>query len=108
MKKRNRLIMLFVVAIICCFLTAQSQIYVNIRPEIPRYERIEAPSPAHVWIEEDWEPRGGTYVFIGGHWASPPRYGMIWVPGFWKQHHRGWYWIPGRWRRMEGRRHERY
>jgi WXXGXW repeat (2 copies) len=82
-------------------LTAEAgyaQIYVNVRPVVPHYERVAAPSPRHVWIDEEWEPRGGAYVFVGGHWAAPPRPGVVWVPGHWRQRPRGWVWVPGHWR----------
>lgn len=73
------------------------EIIITERPVRPHYERVAAPSPRHVWIEEEWEPRGGRYVFAGGHWAAPPRPGLIWVPGFWERRPRGEVWVRGRW-----------
>lgn len=51
--------------------TASAQIYVKIRPVEPVVVRSAAPSPAHVWIGEEWEVREGKYVYVGGHWAAP-------------------------------------
>ena len=83
-----------------CHISGQAQeIIVKARPPLPRYERIERPSPRHVWIDEDWEPRGGAYVFVGGRWAEPPRPGMIWISGRWDRRPRGEVWIRGHWRR---------
>lgn len=78
--------------------SAQVQVYVHARPHVPHYERVARPSPHHVWIDEDWEPRGGSYVFIGGHWAEPPHHGAHWAPGHWRHGHGGWVWAPGHWR----------
>jgi hypothetical protein len=78
--------------------SSSAQIVVAVRPDRPHYERVVAPSPRHVWIDEEWEPRGGSYVFVGGHWAEPPHPGGAWVPGHWVQRPRGWVWKPGHWR----------
>jgi hypothetical protein len=81
-------------------LTASSQIYVSVRPVVPVIVRPVQPSPAHIWIDEEWEARGGAYVYAGGHWAAPPHPGMYWVGGHWNHHDRyGEQWVPGHWRR---------
>jgi hypothetical protein len=60
--------------------------------------RPAAPSPRHVWIEEEWAPRGTSYTWKGGYWALPPHRGAAWVPGHWRHVRRGWVWRPGHWR----------
>jgi hypothetical protein len=60
--------------------------------------RPPPPSPRHVWVEEDWVPRGRTYAWHGGYWAAPPRPRAIWVPGHWDRRHHGYVWIGGYWR----------
>ncbi|NDC42794.1 MAG: hypothetical protein EBZ77_14800 [Chitinophagia bacterium] len=75
-----------------------AQIVVAVRPVRPVYTRIAAPTPRHVWIEEEWVPSGGTYIFRGGRWMAPPRPGLVWVTGHWRHRRRGWVWIPGHWR----------
>jgi hypothetical protein len=84
-------------------LGASAQIYVTVHPRPPVIIRTERPSPAHVWIDEEWEPRGGTYVYAGGHWAAPPHPGWAWAPGHWRRGPRGEYWVGGHWRK--GRRY---
>jgi YXWGXW repeat-containing protein len=79
--------------------TASAQIYVSVRPEWHPVERPVAPSPRHVWIDEEWEARNGAYVAVGGHWAEPPHPGWIWVPGHWSHGDRGHYWHRGHWAR---------
>ena len=80
--------------------SASAQVYVKIRPVAPVIVRTAAPSPSHVWIGEEWESRGGQYVYVGGHWAAPPHPGWAWVPGHWKHHdRRGEVWIRGHWKR---------
>jgi len=99
MKRFKNVFVAMLVALCCTALSAQAQIYVNVRPVMPHYVRVEAPSPRHVWIDEEWEPRGGSYVFVGGHWAMPPRPGLFWVPGHWRETPRGHMWVAGHWRR---------
>jgi hypothetical protein len=79
--------------------SAQVEVVVRARPPMPHYVRVQAPTPRHIWIEEEWEPRGGAYAFVGGHWALPPHPGWIWVPGHWRVRPRGEAWVPGHWRR---------
>jgi hypothetical protein len=86
------------VALTCTAYSSTAQIYVGIRPERPHYVRVAAPSPRHVWIDEDWAARGNAYVFTGGHWAEPPHGGMVWVGGHWRHTPRGDMWIAGHWR----------
>ena len=80
-------------------MSASAQVYVTVRPVWHPVARPVAPSPRHVWIDEEWEARNGTYVAIGGHWAQPPHPGMAWVPGHWSHGRRGDWWIAGHWRR---------
>ncbi len=84
-------------ALTCGAYSSMAQIYVKIRPARPHYERTVAPSRHHVWIDEDWQPRGNTYEFRGGHWAEPPRHGQRWSNGRWKHSRHGDEWRPGRW-----------
>jgi hypothetical protein len=79
--------------------SASAQIFVTVRPAHHAVVR-----PAHgprgaVWIDEEWENRGGHYVETGGHWATPPHPGWIWVGGHWAHERRGDYWIAGKWRK---------
>jgi len=98
MSNLKRIVVMLAIAVSLGAFSASAQVYVNVRPVMPHYERHAAPSNRHVWIDEDWEPRGGTYAFVGGHWAVPPHMGMVWVPGRWRQGPHGWIWIKGRWR----------
>lgn len=80
--------------------SASAQIFVKIRPAHERVVRTVAPGPGYVWVDEEWEPRGGTYVYTGGRWVAPPHPGFIWVPGHWRRHGRdGEWWVAGHWRR---------
>jgi hypothetical protein len=68
------------------------------RPVTRVIRRPPAPSPRHVWVDEDWVPQGRTYVWHGGYWAAPPRPRAIWVPGHWDRSRRGYVWVGGYWR----------
>ncbi len=98
MQTLKKMIFITALALTTGVFSASAQIYVKIRPERPHYERVVAPSPRHVWVDEDWEMRGGKYVFVGGRWAEPPRPRAAWIPGHWRQRPRGWVWVPGHWR----------
>ena len=99
MSAKNKFLGLLIVSVLFSIFTIQAQVVVTIRPALPRYERVVAPSPRHVWVEEEWEPRNGGYVFVGGHWMEPPYERAFWVPGRWVEHRRGWFWKPGHWKR---------
>lgn len=80
---------------------SHAQIIVKIRPERPRtvvVARPPAPSPRHVWVEEEWVPQGNTYVYHGGYWAEPARPNAVYVNGRWRHSRDGWVWRPGHWR----------
>lgn len=101
MKKLLSAIFVFAIMLTGASYSASAQsatIYVKVRPVAPVVVRPVAPSPHHVWIEEEWRPNGTAYVYSGGYWAVPPHPGYVWVPGHWKMHHNGEYWVPGHWR----------
>ena len=82
---------------------SDAQLYVRVRPIVPR-ERVivtrpVAPSPRHVWIDEDWNWRNGRYEYVGGRWEAPPQEGWLWRPGHWRNGRRGYVWAPGHWAR---------
>ena len=78
---------------------ASAQLIVKVRPEWHPVARPAAPSPRHVWIDEEWEARDGVYVAVGGHWSAPPHPGWVWIPGHWVHEDRGEWWKPGHWAR---------
>jgi hypothetical protein len=56
--KNKSIKFLFPVLIFFNLSSASAQIYVKIRPVAPVIVQTPQPSPAHVWIDEDWEPYG--------------------------------------------------
>ena len=98
MKNAKKFLVMLAFALTSGAFAANAQIFVKVRPERPHYERVAAPSPRHVWIDEEWEPRNGAYVFVGGRWAEPPRPRAVWIPGHWRTAPRGEVWVPGHWR----------
>ena len=79
---------------------ADAQVIVRVRPARPTVvvARPAAPSPRHVWVDEDWVGERGAYRWHGGYWAAPPREQAVWVPGHWSGRRRGYSWVPGHWR----------
>src|ERR1700732_4865292 len=68
MKKLLSAIFVFAFFTMGISLSAAAQIYVKIRPAPPVVVRTVAPSPRHVWVEEEWKPGGNGYVYAGGYW----------------------------------------
>jgi YXWGXW repeat-containing protein len=100
MKKHlSKFMALFFVALALSF-GASAQLIVKIRPSytVVRTRPI-APSPRHVWVEDEWVWRNGNYEHVDGYWAEPAPGFHEWVPGHWRGNdRRGWRWIPGHWR----------
>ena len=99
--KKKMIKLLFLGAVLFGASTSVSaQIYVRIRPVVPIIVRAPQPSPAHVWIDEEWEPNGNEYRYGGGRWESPPHHGYNYRQGYWKRHHdNGEVWVHGGWRK---------
>ncbi|MCD6013737.1 MAG: hypothetical protein K0Q79_3599 [Flavipsychrobacter sp.] len=98
MKRTRRILLVFAVVMSCGIYSASAQIYVNVQPPRPPvHVRIAAPTPQHVWIEEDWQQRNGKYEANGGRWAQPPHRGDKYKSGHWRQSKRGHSWKEGRW-----------
>ena len=91
--------MLISITLIAFTVSASAQIFVKVRPTVPVFVQSERPSPAHVWIGEEWNEEGGRYVNNGGHWATPPHAGYRWYQGHWNHRRKGEQWIHGGWRR---------
>jgi len=93
--------MLVAIASLFAVANSNAQIVVRIRPERPREAvvvRPPAPSPRHVWVDEEWAPNGKTYAYRPGHWVEPPRRGGVWVAGRWTDRRGGSVWVAGHWR----------
>jgi WXXGXW repeat (2 copies) len=100
MKKKLIKSLFFLVIIFTVSFSASAQIYVKIRPVVPVVTvRPPQPSRNHVWIDEEWEPRGHGYKYSGGHWANPPHRGYTRRSGHWQHSRRGDVWVQGSWRR---------
>lgn len=55
MKSAKKMLLVLAVALGCSIYSSTAQIYIKIRPARPHYERVVAPTPRHVWVDEDWE-----------------------------------------------------
>jgi len=97
MKRIQKLLLVFAVAMSCGIYSASAQIYVHVRPIAPIIVQTERPSPRHVWVGEDWAERDGAYVHIGGHWEAPPQEGYHYNQGHWDHSSRGNRWHEGGW-----------
>jgi uncharacterized protein YcfJ len=66
-------------------------------PPPPRETVVFAPGPGYMWVDGEWE-WAGRWVWCSGHWAYPPRSGVVWVVGRSWNDHRGWHNERGHWR----------
>jgi len=100
MKKITKVFMLFAALTLGALATANAQIVVRVRPSRPAVvvTRPAQPSPRHVWVDEEWVPRGHRYVWHGGYWTKPPHRNAVFVPGHWDHHERGEVWVKGYWK----------
>jgi len=99
MKKVQKLLFALAIVMSCGIFSASAQIYVHVRPIGPVVVRTEAPSPRHVWVNEDWQERNGQYEWAGGRWAEPPHPGYRYQAGRWNHSKQGDKWQAGRWHR---------
>jgi hypothetical protein len=78
---------------------ARIGVYARTAPPPLRIETYgPPPGPMYVWIGGYWAWRTGTYVWVPGRWAVPPRGRRAWVPGRWDRRGDRYIWRDGRWR----------
>ena len=65
----------------------------QLKPERPG----PAPKPAWLWQSGNWTYSNARWVWLPGHWQSPPLPNSRWVSGHWEHNERGWVWNPGYW-----------
>jgi hypothetical protein len=70
------------------------------RPRQPppprRQEKREAARAGFVWVEGEWDWRGGKYEWVAGHWERE-RAGKRWRQSRWEQRDGAWTRTPGDW-----------
>ncbi|MEP7238069.1 MAG: hypothetical protein ABI685_09395 [Ferruginibacter sp.] len=97
MKKNVSKLLFLGVVLFAISFSASAQIYVTIRPTFPVVVRPVQPSPAYVWVNEEWQPDGNTYRYSGGHWEAPSHPGYYRRQGHWVTSKHGQRWVPGGW-----------
>ena len=101
MKKITKVLMLLAATSLFAVASSNAQIIVRVRPHRPGpavVVRTPAPSPRHVWVDEEWTPNGREYAYHPGYWAMPPHPRAVWISGHWAHRRGGSVWIPGHWR----------
>ena len=67
-------------------------------PPTPLVEVVPpAPFPTYVWINGYWWWTGVRYEWVRGHWAPPPRIGLVWVPSGWILYNGHYHFVAGYW-----------
>jgi len=98
MKKQILIVSIALICAICTQSVQAQHFYVKVQPVAPVVVRPAPPSPHHVWVEDEWVWRNGSYAHVPGYWATPRPHYHRWVPGHWRHYHsHGYYWVPGHW-----------
>ncbi len=98
MKNIKKVLFILAIALTSGAYSSMAQIYVHVRPPRPvAVVRIAAPSPRHVWIDEDWQERNGRYEWNGGRWEEPQHPGDRYHAGHWNHNGHGHQWKAGGW-----------
>ena len=77
---------------------AQAQVYVQIAPPPPRYERVPPPRPGYVWAPGRWDYRGHRHVWVNGNYIRA-RPGYAYRSPAWEQRGERWEMRRGGWDR---------
>jgi len=76
-----------------------AQVVVQATPPIPIVEHpASPPGPGYVWLGGYYRWNGVRYVWVPGHYATPPRPDVQWVPAHWVTRNGGWVFVEGHWR----------
>lgn len=68
-------------------------------PPPPRYGVMGyAPGPGYVWTDGYWNRAGGSWAWVNGRWAVPPRGRRVWVRPEWRAEGRSYRFHRGYWR----------
>lgn len=68
-------------------------------PPPARYGAVGfAPGPGYVWTDGYYNRVGGSWVWVNGRWAVPPRGHGVWVRPEWRQERGNWRFHRGYWR----------
>jgi hypothetical protein len=65
-------------------------------PPPPRSDPKEPARAGFVWIDGEWDWRGGKYEWVAGHWERE-RANKRWRPSRWEQRDGAWTRTPGDW-----------
>ena len=66
-------------------------------PPRPVETVIVSPGSGYSWIDGEWE-WNRRWIWVGGHWAYPPRSGVVWIGGRSWNDRGGWHCERGHWR----------
>ena len=66
-------------------------------PPAPVESVVVSPGYGYAWLDGEWE-WNHRWIWVGGHWAYPPRPGVVWIGGRSWNDHRGWHNERGHWR----------
>jgi len=104
-KSRTMKKIVLIAAVALCFTTMQSNAqYVRTKPgwsiNLSIGNRPQPPAANYIWVEPEWQWRGGRYVEVPGHWVAPAPRRRGWVQGSWQYNkRRGYRWREGHWQR---------
>lgn len=77
---------------------AAAQVYVEVAPPPPRFERVPPPRHGFVWVPGHWEGNGRRHFWVQGTWLRE-RPGFRYAEPAWVQQDGRWVMERGHWER---------
>jgi len=79
---------------------AAVDVYVQVAPPEPRFERVPSPRRGYVWAPGHWEWNGHRYYWVGGTWLRE-RPGYVYYAPAWEQRNGRWHYQHRGWQRRD-------
>jgi WXXGXW repeat (2 copies) len=76
---------------------ARVDLFVNVAPPAPAVEIVPAPRYGYVWVPGFWEWRHGRHFWVGGHYIRH-RPGYVYEPARWVDYGGRWGYVRPGWR----------
>ena len=77
---------------------ASVAVEIGVAPPPPRVVAVPPPRYGYVWVPGYWRWSGHRHVWVNGYWIRE-RHGYHWIPAHWVRAGPHWQFVPGHWAR---------
>ena len=77
---------------------ASVAVEIGVAPPPPRVVAVPPPRYGYVWVPGYWRWSGHHHVWVNGYWVRE-RPGYHWIPAHWTHVGPRWQFVPGHWAR---------